>query len=268
MFNGHRRWLNPGKVNFLRKTDSLPRILDLPVALVLLTRLPMPPLPGHAFDRQAQAAWAFPLAGLVVMLPACALGWAALWAGLSAPLAAGLVLGCQIMLTGAMHEDGVSDTADGLWGGFTSERRLEIMKDSRIGAYGVLALLLFVGLRWLALGELLETRDFAAIFAVAMLSRAGMPVLMTALPSARSGGLSQSVGVPGWSVTLIGVALACGLSFALLGIAALPVILAIGAALLGLSALAMRKIKGQTGDILGAGQILSETVALMVLTVV
>lgn len=252
----------------MRKTDTRPRIIDVAVALVLLTRLPLPALPSAAFERQAKAAWAFPLAGLAVMLPACALGWLSLWAGLSAPLAAGLVLGCQILLTGAMHEDGISDTADGLWGGFTPERRLEIMKDSRIGAYGVLALVLVVGLRWLALGELLAVQDFAAILAVAMLSRAGMPVLMTALPSARAKGLSQSIGVPGWPVALIGVTLAGAVAVALLGTAALPVIIAIGAVLLGLSALAMRKINGQTGDILGAGQILSETIALMVLTVV
>ncbi|MFT7596440.1 MAG: adenosylcobinamide-GDP ribazoletransferase, partial [Paracoccaceae bacterium] len=130
-------------------------VSDVAVAFVLLTRLPLPTLPDHAFARQAHAAWAFPLVGLVVALLAGGMGWAALRLGLPASIAAGLVLGAQIMLTGAMHEDGLADTADGLWGGFNADRRLEIMKDSAIGTYGVLALILSLGLRWAALTLLL-----------------------------------------------------------------------------------------------------------------
>ena len=113
---------------------------DLRLALGLLTRLPLPSTPDMA--RGAQAAWAWPLAGLApaaLAALAMALGSAL---GVLPGVAAALGLAVSVMVTGAMHEDGLADTADGLWGGWTPERRLEIMKDSRIGAYGVIALIL------------------------------------------------------------------------------------------------------------------------------
>ena len=159
-------------------TKSDMRLRDILLALVLLTRLPLPRLPDSAFARQAKAAWAYPLAGLAVALPACVLGALALAAGLPAGPAAGLVMTVQVLLTGAMHEDGLADVADGFWGGFTRERRLEIMKDSRIGAYGVLALVLILILRWSALTALIGAGGIWALAGVAAPSRAPMAVLM------------------------------------------------------------------------------------------
>ncbi|MBL3702323.1 adenosylcobinamide-GDP ribazoletransferase [Sulfitobacter sp. BDSS02] len=246
------------------KTAGRISLTDPLLACVLLTRLPLPKLPARAFQRQASAAWAFPLAGLAVAVPAAFAGWAALAFGISPLIAAGLVLTVQIMVTGAMHEDGLADTADGLWGGFDRARRLEIMKDSAIGSYGVLALILSLGLRWMALAAILET-GVLAILAVATLSRAVLPAMMTALPHARADGLSHSVGRPGWTTSM--GALGLGLFIALLasGPAVIgPFLLAVLAVGI-LAVIAKRKIGGQTGDILGASQQVSEITLLIAL---
>lgn len=248
------------------ETDSLPRrlIRDPLVALALLTRLPLPRLPAAAFARQARAGWAFPLAGLTVGLLAAGVGWGALGLGLPAGIAAGLVLAVQIAVTGAMHEDGLADVADGFWGGYDRDRRLEIMKDSATGSYGVLALILSLGLRWGALAALLPVMP-GAVIGVACLSRAFLPGLMTALPPARAGGLSRSVGVPGWGVSLFALALGVSLALALIGVPAVGAALAAALAVCVLALVARAKIGGQTGDVLGTAQQLAEIAALLVL---
>ncbi len=247
----------------MRKNDIQAK--DILLALVLLTRLPLPPLPSEAFQRQAKAVWAFPLVGLAVSLPAALAVTFAMHIGLPAAVAAGLALAVQVMLTGAMHEDGLADTADGLWGGFTRDRRLEIMKDSRIGAYGVIALILGFGLRWSALAALIAAAGAWPLPALAMLSRAGMPALMSALPNARAAGLSQTVGRPRALPCVLAALLAIVLSLPLIGAAALAAALAMGVAALGLGALAKAKIGGQTGDILGASQQIAEISGLLTL---
>ncbi|KAE9627848.1 adenosylcobinamide-GDP ribazoletransferase [Parasedimentitalea maritima] len=248
----------------MRKNDI---IRDIALALVLLTRLPLPKLPEPWFQRQAQAAWAFPLAGLAITLPACATAALALWLGLPAPAAAGLLLVIQIVLTGAMHEDGLADTADGFWGGFTLERRLEIMKDSQIGTYGVLALIMTVGLRWLALSALLPMAGVWPILALSLLSRATMPVLMVTLSNARKTGLSQSVGRPEAFPCVIGISLATFLSVLMIGSITIAIFAMLSATTVGLAFLAYRKIGGQTGDVLGTSQQLAELSGLLLLLV-
>lgn len=249
----------------MRKNDMQAK--DVTLALVLLTRLPLPHLPAAAFQRQVQAVWAYPLAGLAVALPAAALAAAALAMDLPAAVAAGLALAVQVMLTGAMHEDGLADTADGLWGGLDRTRRLEIMKDSRIGAYGVIALILGFGLRWSALAAVIGAAGVWPLLALAMLSRAVMPALMAALPHARDGGLSQSVGRPRALPCLVAVLLALLLSLPLAGAPAIAALLAMAAGAAGLGWLARVKIGGQTGDILGAAQQIAELAGLLVLLV-
>lgn len=236
---------------------------DLALALGLLTRLPVPVDPALAAARGARAAWAWPLAGLVVALLAGGLGSAALALGLPAAVAAGLALASQIVLTGALHEDGLSDAADGLWGGANRERRLEIMKDSRIGSYGALALVVSVGLRWAALASLAPAL-VPAMAVAGLLSRAAMATVMAALPPARTGGLSRGVGQPPAAAQALAWALALGLTLALVG--ALPAAafaLSAGLAALGAAAIARARIGGQTGDILGATQQLAEIACLI-----
>jgi adenosylcobinamide-GDP ribazoletransferase len=243
-----------------------PSLIDIAVAAALLTRLPLPRLPDRAFARQTRAGWAFALVGAGVGLLAAGAGLAALWAGLPAGAAAGAVLGAQIALTGAMHEDGLADTADGLWGGWTIERRLQIMRDSHIGSYGVLALILSLGLRWVALALLIAAGNgvlIGAVIAAAALSRAVLPGLMTVLPAARVDGLAHGVGTPGWGVSTC--ALGFGGALAWLGAGAAIVLPALVAflAVAALAAIARAKIGGHTGDILGAAQQVAEISLLL-----
>ena len=237
-------------------------IWDVAAACLLLTRLPLPNLPAEAFARQAQAAWAFPLAGLVVAVIAGVTGETLLQMGLGAVPAAGLTVALLALLTGAMHEDGLADTADGLWGGRDRERRLEIMKDSTVGTYGVLALVFSVGLRWSALSILLP-QGTGALIAAAMLSRAVLPALMAGLPPARDDGLSRGVGRPGGVAVCAALALGGAVALFAAGWALLlPALVALVVVLL-LAATARSKIGGQTGDILGAAQQLAEIVLLL-----
>jgi adenosylcobinamide-GDP ribazoletransferase len=250
----------------MRKNDI--SLVDIPLALVLLTRLPLPKLTSNHFRRQSQAVWAFPLAGLAVTLPAAVVASAALALGLSAPLAAGLFLLVQVMLTGAMHEDGLADCADGFWGGFDPKRRLDIMKDSQIGSYGVLALILGIGLRWQGIALLMEQGHVWSLLALALLSRAMMPVLMHWLANARQSGLSQSVGRPSRRAVGLGLGLAVVLSLPLLGAGSFAVVAMLCLMTLGFGHLARAKIGGQTGDVLGACQQLCEITGLLTLVCV
>lgn len=239
---------------------------DLAAALGLLTRLPVRVDAGWAAARGAGAAWAWPLAGVVVGGLAALAGAVALSAGLSAGLVAGIVLGVQILATGAMHEDGLADCADGFWGGWTRERRLEIMKDSRIGAYGVIALILSLGLRWQALVVVLgEGWLWAPLMAAGALSRVPMVALMYGLAPARAGGLSRSVGRPGASVLGLAAGVAFVVGLVALGPAVMGAAVAVGMVTVIWAAAARARIGGQTGDVLGAAQQLAEIAVLLVL---
>ncbi len=239
---------------------------DVLIAMVLLTRIPLPTLPPQAFERQSNSAWSFPLVGGLIVLPLCVLASLLMTLGFSAEITAGLILAHQMLLTGAMHEDGLADTADGFWGGFTKERRLEIMKDSQIGSYGVLALVLCVGLRWLSYAAILQTLGVWGLIPVAILSRAAMPFLMWHLPHARTSGLSQSVGRVDGKYCIAAILLSGAISGMFLPLT--TVLAAAGAVslvTLGLGALAKRKIGGQTGDVLGASQQIAEIAVLLTL---
>lgn len=245
----------------MRKTDMV--AWDPLVALALLTRLPLPKLPDRAFDHQARATWAFPLVGLVVGTLAALPGLAAYSLGLPPVAAAGLVLVTQIMITGAMHEDGLADTADGFWGGWTWDRRLEIMKDSVIGTYGVLALILAIGLRWSALASLDPGLLVPALVAADTLSRAVLPVMMTCLPNARDGGLSASVGRPSGSVSAVALGLGVGVLGLMVGAAFWLSLIAALLGALSIAVLAQGRIGGQTGDVLGATQQIAQILVVL-----
>ena len=243
------------------KSDSAPRIWDLPAAFVLLTRLPVPALPEHAFAHPARAVWAYPVVGLALALVLCAAGAFCAALGISPAVTAGLMLAGLILLTGAMHEDGLADTADGLWGGRNRARRLEIMKDSRIGAYGVLALIIALGLRWMTWTE----ASWTAIVVALALSRAMMPTLMLALPHARATGLSHSVGTPPLGAVVAALMIGIVVAFVLAGWSGLIALAVAGAVTALIGRVAHNKISGQTGDILGATQICTEVAILIVL---
>ncbi len=234
------------------------------MALGLLTRIPVPVDHARATARGAQAAWAWPLAGALVGALGALAATVAGGLGLPAAVAAGFVLAVQAMVTGAMHEDGLADSCDGLWGGHSRERRLEIMKDSRTGVFGVIGLVVVLGLRWVALAGLIATGcHWAALIAAGALSRAPMVVLMAALPPARAGGLSRSVGRPGAPAAWAAVTAALVVAVLAAGPASLAMTLWAGIAAAGMAAIARAKIGGQTGDILGASQQLAEVTVLL-----
>lgn len=241
-------------------TPPLMKPVDVVEAIALLTRLPVP-----AFDpRGHAAAWAWPIAGLVVAILAGLVASLALALGTPPGLAAGLALAVQISLTGGLHEDGLADSADGFWGGHDRARRLEIMKDSRIGSYGVIALVLGLGLRWFALALVFEAGSlFAPLVATASLSRATMAVLMAALPNARGSGLAETVGRPGQDTALLAAGVALAVGFAAAGWTMLAPLFWLTLAAIGLAALAKAKIGGQTGDVLGCAQQVAEIAALI-----
>lgn len=238
---------------------------DLAEALALLSRLPVP-----AHDpRGASSAWAWPVAGACLAILSGGVGVLALWLGMSAGVAAALTLIAGAMLTGALHEDGLADTADGLFGGRDRVRRLDIMKDSRVGSYGVLALVLVTLLRWSALTALAEAGALLpAMIAAAALSRAVMGMVMAELPNARGSGFAHATGRPPGRTALLGVALALLTAALVSGAAVVALALAAGLAAFAVARMARARIGGQTGDILGATQQLAEGAVLVAATAV
>jgi adenosylcobinamide-GDP ribazoletransferase len=266
LFNARCVDEKPTKERYLYKHDTrLIDGMDLPAALGLLTRLPIVIPTDRAVQRGAASAWAYPLVGVVLGVILSATIPFMLWLGLPSGIVAGIILAGSVILTGAMHEDGLADTADGLWGGWDRARRLEIMKDSHIGVYGVCAIAFSLLIRWLALVVIISVGAYwVALIAVGALSRASMVVLMAVMPNAREGGLSKSVGRPATATTWIAVGIAIGVAI-LCGYAGLVVVAAIATLCCGL--IARAKIGGQTGDILGATQQVTEMAMLLALVV-
>ncbi|WP_208347948.1 adenosylcobinamide-GDP ribazoletransferase [Pseudaestuariivita rosea] len=248
-----------------RDQGPLIQFIDIPAALGLLTRLPIRVDAGRATARGAACAWAFPLVGAIVGWLVMVMAFGLIALGVDASVAGGLILFTQVILTGALHEDGLADSADGLWGTWDRDRRLEIMKDSHIGTYGVIALILSFLLRWIALIHVLQ-HSVVLLVVIATLSRVPMVILMGWLPNARETGLSAGVGRPKAATMMLAIAVALGATFLM---ATPDVGLMLGGvtviATLIVGQIARHKIGGQTGDILGASQQVSEIMLLLTL---
>ncbi|WP_289041670.1 adenosylcobinamide-GDP ribazoletransferase [uncultured Aliiroseovarius sp.] len=245
--------------------DRLAVAADIPASIGLLTRLPVRLADDQVLRRGGRSAWAWPLVGVIPAGLGALAGFAALTFGAPVLWAAALMLVVQVMITGALHEDGLADTADGLWGGTTRARRLEIMKDSHIGTYGVIALVLSLLLRVAALMVILPADGaFWAIVVAGIVSRAPMVALAATMSKARPGGLSHAVGlVPGRTAWLaVGLSTVCALVLTPYAVLGLLFWCALGGAVVAVSA--ARKIGGQTGDVLGASQQVAEIAALAV----
>ncbi len=194
--------------------------------------------------------------------------------GLSPLLAATLGVATHVLITGGLHEDGLADVADGFGGGAARERKLEIMRDSRIGAYGGLALGLSLLLRVFALAALAERSwalAAAAMIATGAVSRTtGLAPLLMLAP-ARAGGLGAAMPLPSSRALAQAAALAALLSLAPALFGAAPgqtlgaSLAAVFAAIL-VARLAERQIGGYTGDVLGAAQQLAEIAGLLALS--
>lgn len=236
---------------------------DLITSLRLLTRIPMPRAKDDAPDL-ARALWAFPLAGMIVGATGAAALLLAQFAGLGVWLAAGLAIAAQILLTGALHEDGLSDAADGFGGGASARKCLEIMRDSHIGAYGVIALILVMGLRWGALASMDIMLAAFALIASGALSRLAIVIVLVLLPAARKDGLGASLANPPPLATGVAAAFSCAAVLFLLPPAMATLSLVLTAMMAALIAwAASRRIGGFTGDVLGAAAQLAEVAVLL-----
>ncbi|EIM25441.1 adenosylcobinamide-GDP ribazoletransferase [Microvirga lotononidis] len=249
---------------------------DLAHCVRFYSRLPVPALP---FERDAHALPSFPrlvrvipLGGLVIgVLPAALLGLA-LSLDLGPWLAAMIAVAALVMTTGALHEDGLADVADS-FGGSTREKRLEIMRDSRIGSFGAAALYLALALRIGALATLASRLDGSAVMAtiliVASLSRTAGLIPLVFLPPARRDGLARSVGQPARETFWLAAGIAGGIAVVLGAVSGLPpfgialMVVFSGLAGAALSGFAARHLGGQTGDVIGAAQQVAEIAALI-----
>jgi len=242
------------------------RLSELQLGFMFLTRLPLANGAPVAKGELAQALWTAPLVGIVVGLAGAIVFFAAL--ALYVPLlpAAVLTLAVTTAMTGALHEDGLADVADGFGGGATRERKLEIMRDSRIGTYGVCALFLSFMLRFCALAELGDSvAVVGALIAAHAGSRACIPVFMQIVPPARADGLSADAGAPSSAVSLAAALIGAIALMACLGIkAGIVALLLLAVAGAFMAWLCWWQIQGQTGDVLGALQQAGEMIVLLI----
>jgi adenosylcobinamide-GDP ribazoletransferase len=237
---------------------------DLRVATGFLTRAPV----GFSGDypKLARAYRVFPLvgAGIGGIIGLAYLGLLAI--SLPALGAATLALGIGIVVTGALHEDGLADLADGFGGGGDKTAKLAIMRDSRLGTYGALILIVSFAVRLSALTVLAHPAILPGLIAAHALARGVLPVLATMMPYARSDGLAVAGGQPGPATAAIAGVLAFVIALLALpwGMAlASTLIVVVGA--MGVAILAMRQVGGQTGDVLGGAEQVGEIAVLLFL---
>ncbi|HEV3001593.1 MAG TPA: adenosylcobinamide-GDP ribazoletransferase [Solirubrobacteraceae bacterium] len=208
----------------------------------------------------------YPAVGVLVG----ALAWGAFWLGstvASAGVGAFLAVAALVLVTGALHLDGLSDCADGLFGGSTVERRLEIMRDSRAGAFGVVAVVLVLAGDLVALGELTREEALAALIAAGALGRVAILALVATLAYVRPTGLGQGLGGAGARRDLAVGALVAAAAIALDWRHGLLAAGLVALVTWGLGAFARRRVGGATGDVYGAAVELSQVVALGAYTV-
>jgi adenosylcobinamide-GDP ribazoletransferase len=234
------------------------------IAVAFLTRVPVGP--SSEGDWQlADSAWAFPLVGAGIGAVAAFAFLVAQLIGLGDGPSALLAVLAGLMLTGAIHEDGLADTLDGFAGGHDREHKLAIMRDSRHGTFGVLAIVLSVTLRAAALAQTGEAVYAGlALVAAHAASRAMLPAAMRALPPARGDGLGAAAGRPRPAAVIAAAAIGLVIALSALGPACGAVALGLSAAAVFAAAmLAHRQIGGCTGDVLGAFQQIAEIVILL-----
>ena len=250
-------------------TDFADRLRQLPddlvAALSFFSRLPVKAPPRPLDLRECAGAW--PLAGLLLAVGPAASIVLNSWLGIPPLVSAFLAIAVAIALTGALHEDGVADTFDGLAHGRSASERLAIMRDSRIGVFGALALIITVGVRVAVLAALAvhPSEAVLALFGVAIVSRSLALWHWSALPPARHDGMAWRAGQPDTPALQIGLLtglIAAIVLIAVFGWAALLGLLFAGLAVGFFSALANRRLGGHTGDTIGAMQQIAEAMLL------
>jgi len=234
------------------------------LATAVLTRLPVA-APAPEEGVVARASWAFPVVGAGIGMIAALTLFVASVFGLGEAPCALLALVAAGLVTGALHEDGLADTADGFGGGSDRDGKLAIMRDSRQGTYGILALILSIGLRAVALASIPGPIEAGlALIAAHAASRAFLAPAMRLLSPARDDGLGAMAGTPSLTVALVTVAIGVFVAIGMLGPSRGAVAFVVsGMAVAATAALARRQIGGYTGDVLGAFQQIGEIVMLL-----
>ena len=233
------------------------RWAELVAAVCLLTRLPAGRL-AAVHPAPAECVWAYPLVGVAVGLLAAGVLWLGRMAGMPQPVAALWALAAASLVTGALHEDGLADTVDGFGGGRTREGKLAIMRDSRVGSYGALAMVFSLALRAAPLA--VSARPEHALLMASVLGRGAMLLPVLLLQPARLDGLGAPLRDTGRGQVMAGLAVSAVAAWAApwAGLAAL-------AAGLAAASLARRQVGGYTGDVLGATEVAAECAALAAL---
>jgi len=234
------------------------------IALQFFTRLPVPRWVGFAPDWLRHASRYFPAVGIVVGIVTAAVYAVAVFI-LPQPVAVLLSTAAGIYLTGAFHEDGFADMCDGFGGGYTPERTLEIMKDSRIGAYGAIGIGLLLALKCMTLSYLPTWPVAAALLAAHPLSRLASASLIWRLSYIKADGKAKPLAEEMTAAEFCIGAMAVLAPVAALGIAGWLSWQSIAAGTLAaafaasyLARMFVRRIGGYTGDCLGAVQQVAE----------
>jgi adenosylcobinamide-GDP ribazoletransferase len=242
------------------------RSAELRICVIFLTRMPLPMPATIAQGHVSRALWAAPVVGSVIGAVGAVVYGLMHILHVPAFPAAALVVVATLAATGALHEDGLADVADGFGGGVTRERKLEIMRDSRIGTYGVCALLVSFMLRVGVLASLGEPTLVAlALVAAHGAARAPIAAFMRLVPSARADGMSAQAGEPPRASAIAAGVLGIAVLVLCLGLAAgLTAALLVACGFAVMAWICRRQIGGQTGDVLGALEQVGEMVVLLV----
>ncbi len=241
-------------------------LVDFRTAVAFLTRLPMLHPDGAMPPNFVRAQRMFPVVGALIGAAAGLLCLGLRHVGVPDLAAAALALGGSAILTGALHEDGLADVADGFGGGRSLEAKLEIMRDSRLGTYGAVGLLVSFAAKLSALAAIPDGDVVPALIAAHALARGILPAMSMNLPYARKDGLARNAGRPDAATSAMagGIAIAVAL-LSLSWTNAMLAAVAAGLSGLLMAWLAMRQIGGQTGDVLGGAEQVSETAILVLL---
>ena len=238
---------------------------DLRIGVLFSTRIPLPHATPVGGADVAGASWTLPVIGALIGLLGASVYRLAFALNLPPLIGAALAVTTTLLITGGLHEDGLADTLDGFGGGSGRERKLEIMRDSRIGTYGACALALSLLLRVGALASLAGPGPVAlALIAAHAGARAVLPLFLRLVPPARPDGLSAGAGRP--TLSNAAAALLLGFVFLLVSFGIARSVVAFLLLLAGLAVmrwLCLRQIGGQTGDAAGALEQVGEIVILL-----
>lgn len=237
-------------------------------ALSFLTILPMGQLPLSEEKELARSMVFFPLVGLVIGL-LLALGYYLLSFLFSKSLVLWLTIGLLALLTRGLHLDGFADTMDGLGSGGTRKKILEVMRDSRIGSFGVISLILLIGAKYFTLDQIPIPSIPYTLILMTVMGRNTMVLVCYRSPYARSeGGLAkpftENLGYREMALSLVS---AFGIALLLMGLKGILVFLGICLFSLGYRFFFIKKLGGVTGDILGAANELAELLCLILLII-